>query len=300
MRQPAPRSRAADALGFVVATALTAGAVATVLGGLVPRVLVAPRALSRPVEERIAFAPSAPAPLPPSREPIPSPPATGVPARRAPGAAPAAGVAPIAAAPRDTAGGGGRRDPARIADGLAPAPTAVPLRAPVIPVPRADDRLAAGLGGAKVVDGRTLGGQTVGLARVPLSRDSAWVGNRARLEQLAMGSRTTSIPLTQEERDAAWRRQSAAMHSTAGVGPAPIATAGVSVGVGLPGGGPSAAQRARDRATHAENVVVLDRIALRADSVCEARRRRVDSLRTVARDERAAAREREAMRGCKG
>ena len=54
MRPYPPRQRPVDGLSLVAATALTAAAVATVLGALVPRTIATTRDPSPPVDERIA------------------------------------------------------------------------------------------------------------------------------------------------------------------------------------------------------------------------------------------------------
>ena len=59
---------------------------------------------------------------------------------------------------------------------------------------------------------------------------------------------------------------------------------GISLPIGLPGGGPSRAQRRRDSVNNAHALVILRRLWARADSVREARRR--DSLDAIAKQQR--------------
>jgi hypothetical protein len=84
--------------------------------------------------------------------------------------------------------------------------------------------------------------------------------------------RTRPRPLSAAERDAAMREAAfGAEAATAGVGPAPLASAGMSLGIGLPGGGPSRAERARTRRADSAAREVLDRLRRRADSIAAAR-----------------------------
>lgn len=284
--RPAPRLHppeppAATAAGLVVATGWTFAAVAVVLGGL--RLREGTRAAAPPVAptERIVLAAprTQPAPLPrPRVAATPTPTPASAPAR-VPIAAPTARApdAPVATAPSPPVAPRIRRDsaagarPARVAVPAAGAPLDV-VRGAIAPV------------NAPVIEATVIDGRITRAVRTPqgaAGHDSAARDFRLRLG----GSLGTRVPPTQAERDAAWRATSLAMR--AGVGAAPLVTgpgggggggAGVSLNVGLPGGGPSNAQRARDRRVHAENVVLLDRLHARADSIADARRRRVDSL----------------------
>jgi hypothetical protein len=109
--------------------------------------------------------------------------------------------------------------------------------------------------------------------------DSAFSGMRGDLgADLSAGRRTS---LSQEDRDV--EQRAAALKSiiarAAGRPAPPSSAGGISIPVGLPLGGPSRAQRERDRAIHVENMAIMDRIRRRADSLAAVRRQRLaDSL----------------------
>ena len=123
------------------------------------------------------------------------------------------------------------------------------------------------------------GALTSGLSSAPAPLDSA--GRAGRLNHLG-----ASIPALAAERGRRLAKEAAENSPHEPGAPVektrPQAAGGVSMGVGLPGGGPTAAQRARDRRLHAENQRIMARIrarldpavadSLRADSLARARR----------------------------
>ena len=124
------------------------------------------------------------------------------------------------------------------------------------------------------------GALTSGVSSAPAPLDSA--GRAERLQEIG-----ASIPALASQRGKRLAKEAAENTPHA---PEPAADptrphpagVGVSMPVGLPGGGPSAAQRARDRKLHAENQRIMARIrarldpavadSLRADSLARARR----------------------------
>lgn len=100
------------------------------------------------------------------------------------------------------------------------------------------------------------------------------------------GAGIASRPMSRAERDSIAHAVFAEAARKGGAsggagGTLPPGVAGVSLQVGLPGGGPTAAQRARARVLDADVVARLDRIRTRADSLAELRRR--DSVEALAR-----------------
>jgi hypothetical protein len=107
--------------------------------------------------------------------------------------------------------------------------------------------------------------------------DSALIGIRSDLGALLSDGSGTS--LSQEDRDVQHRAAAlkAILARAAGLPTPPSGGGGIPVG--LPLGGPSRAQRERDRAIHGENMAIMERIQRRADSLTAARRQRLaDSL----------------------
>ena len=98
-------------------------------------------------------------------------------------------------------------------------------------------------------------------------RDSVWRAFREDFPRLA----AKQLPPTQEETDRMWRAKSLAASGNIGLVEEPAIMAGASIPIGLPFGGPSKEERARDAALHRENTARLARI----DS---AGRARIDSL----------------------
>ena len=98
-------------------------------------------------------------------------------------------------------------------------------------------------------------------------RDSVWRAFREDFPRLA----AKQLPPTQEETDRMWRARSLAASEKVGPAQVPAMTAGVSIPVGLPFGGPSKQERERAAALHRDNTARLARI----DS---AGRARLDSL----------------------
>ncbi len=224
--------------------------------------------------ERITFVDAPPATLPPPAEPLrtsPSVPALSQPAGTiaptAPGvvqpAVPRPGqrVSPAPVLPGDSIGRTGRdgRVPPRAPDARLPDGLTLP------PPARAGAPVTECVGPCR---GGTAGGVTTRAA--PLTgaeRDSAL----RVLEQ--------SIPELARElgrRDA----ERAAPPPPADPGAIPQLK-GASIPVGLPGGGPSKAQRDHDRRVHTENQAALARIQARQDSVA-----RADSLERARRQQR--------------
>ncbi|HEX3160636.1 MAG TPA: hypothetical protein VHQ45_19105 [Gemmatimonadaceae bacterium] len=193
--------------------------------------------------------PSAAEPTVPSARPTPRAPAAPVPA------------APRGAPPRDTAAGGGAP---RATPGAAPRRLPLPAvpsaggaieqsRAPVCWPPCLEDRVGPGR------DGGTL---------TRAQRDSVLEAMAAGVVRDA-GSAGSTGP-----------RLGGAQPSSSPAAP-PSVGGGVSIPVGLPGGGPSAASRRRDSTLNADVQRRMARIRARADSVAEQRRR--DSVEQGAR-----------------
>ncbi len=114
--------------------------------------------------------------------------------------------------------------------------------------------------------------------------DSALQVVRDSLHAEFAAGRPTSVPLTQTERDAQWRAQALAAFAERNNGEfhRPTISAGASIPIGLPFGGPSHDTRERDRAIYAQTKEIQARIQRRVDSTLAARRqRRVDSLARV-------------------
>lgn len=126
---------------------------------------------------------------------------------------------------------------------------------------------------------------TAGFTRLsePIKFDSAVSAvNKRFKEGLAIGL-LKPPRLTQDEIDAKLRAQALEAIVARGAGvPARQVMIGASIPVGLPGGGPSNKQRARDRAIFAElqKTVVLRQ--QKAESIATVRKRRIDSLAQLA------------------
>jgi hypothetical protein len=125
----------------------------------------------------------------------------------------------------------------------------------------------------------------------PMDFDSALRVVRDSLYDEFAAGRPRSVPLTQAERDAQWRAQALAAFAERNIGelnPRAI-SAGASVSIGLPFGGPSHETRERDRAIYAQTKEIQARIQRRVDSTLAARRQRhVDSLARVDHQTRSA------------
>jgi hypothetical protein len=275
MRVVPPASRRTQLASFAVATALTLGSVAVVLGALRVRELPAWLRDVAPAPEQVTLT-VAPSPTVTAPRELPRTSPSAVESPRLERATPVAPrgdalVTPAPpAAPRDTGGAArGVRPPTT--------PPPIPLRPAITPLPSTPLVPPAPAVGTGVGE---LGERTTGLARRPMPRDSAYGLWRRGIERATVGGAAPPIVPSDAERDARWREKSAASRNT--TGPQPLQKAGVTVGVGLPGGGPSNAQRARDRATHAENLTVLARIRTQGDSIIAARRR-ADSLAAARR-----------------
>ena len=91
------------------------------------------------------------------------------------------------------------------------------------------------------------------------SMDSTWREFRARFIDLANRDGTAS----REETDAIWRARSLAASASTALNRAPVPLASASIPVGLPGGGPSAAERRRNAIVHAANLARIARIQSR-------------------------------------
>jgi len=117
----------------------------------------------------------------------------------------------------------------------------------------------------------------------PMDFDSALRVVRDSLEAEFAAGRPRSVPLTQAERDAQWRAQAlAAFAERTGVLNPRTVSAGASIPIGLPFGGPSHETRERERAIFAQTQEIQARIQRRVDSTLAARRQRhVDSLARV-------------------
>ncbi|HEX5581229.1 MAG TPA: hypothetical protein VFX39_06585, partial [Gemmatimonadaceae bacterium] len=229
--------------------------------------------------ERVTYVDVPPRTLPPPAEPLPTPhtaPAPGhAPGTIAPStpntttpnvAAPTAPrtgqrVSPVPTLPLDSAaraaGAAGRLPPrapaARLPDGLTFPPPA-----------RAGAPATACVGPCR-------GGTTGGVNTLPGPLTGAERDSVLR----AIGQ---SVPALAGE----MRRRGEGAPSAAPADPGAIQPlGGVSLPIGLPGGGPSKAQRERDRRVHAENTAALARIKAREDSIA-----RADSLERVRRQQR--------------
>ncbi|HEY0972750.1 MAG TPA: hypothetical protein VGE02_17400 [Gemmatimonadales bacterium] len=228
---------------------------------------------SRSVPESITFVDVPPATLPPPAEPLPTSPTT--PASRQPAGTiapfspntatptvPRQGqrVSPAPTLPVDSAGraGAGRLPPrppeARLPDGLTFPP---PARAGA-PAP---DCVGPCLGGVA-------GGVSTRAAPLTVAeRDSA------------LRAMERSIPALARELE---RRDGALAPASPPADPGAIPQLkGASIPLGLPGGGPSKAQREHDRRVHAGNSAALARIRARQDSIA-----RADSLERARRGRR--------------
>jgi len=117
----------------------------------------------------------------------------------------------------------------------------------------------------------------------PMDFDSALRVVRDSVEAEFAAGRPRSVPLTQAERDAQWRAQAlAAFAERTGVLNPRAVSAGASIPIGLPFGGPSHETRERERALFAQTQEIQARIQRRVDSTLAARRQRhVDSLARV-------------------
>jgi hypothetical protein len=211
-------------------------------------------------DERITYIEATPAPLEPSTStpPVIDRPVPATAPRAAPMAPPRI-AAPVAERPVP-----GRTAPDSIAapTSLVP-PRVVPSALPPITAPAASGR-----------------GGTAGAA----SSCAPPCAAAARVGVGAPGS--TGETLTAAERDSILRAIAASVPAKAAGGVEKQGVkggmGGVSIPIGLPGGGPSAKQRARDRATFAENLEIMARLKARADSVAAARKR--DSTAAARRD----------------
>ena len=162
-------------------------------------------------------------------------------------------------------------------DTASPAPESVrvqPSMSPVVPVappPRPAGAPAAGA--------------AVGFTRAsePLKFDSAISAVNKRFAEGVTTGLLRPPPPTQDEIDAKLRAEAVAGIVARGAGaPAPRVMTGTSVPVGLPGGGPSNKQRARDRAIFAELQQAVALRQQRAESIATVRTRRADSLAQLA------------------
>lgn len=118
----------------------------------------------------------------------------------------------------------------------------------------------------------------------PINFDSALRVVRDGLNAELAAGRPRSVPLTQAERDAQGRAQALAAFAERNNGELNLRaiSAGASIPIGLPFGGPSHEMRERDRAMFAQAKEIQARIQRRADSTLAARRQRhVDSLARV-------------------
>ena len=120
---------------------------------------------------------------------------------------------------------------------------------------------------------------TAGARTGPEGLDSA--GRAARLRELG-----ASVPELARERGGRLAGNASAGPTDPG---GPPAMGGISLGVGLPGGGPTKAQRERDRKLDAENMAMMARVRARVDPAV-ADSLRADSIRadSIARARRAA------------
>lgn len=218
--------------------------------GTIPVVVVGRSGATMP--ERIVYTTAPPSPPPaPTRAPVdasprPAPPPAVRP--RAPSAEPARTSPPPA---RDSLD----RGTPRAAPGVAPrAPVAgMPVRPslPTLPAPasprgRTDAATCAAPCAAPL---------TVGPRTGPAGLDSA--GRAGRLRELG-----ASVPELARELGERVGGSAIAGPTDPGGPPAP---GGVSIAVGLPGGGPTKAQRARDRKLHAANMAMMARVRARVD-----------------------------------
>ena len=117
----------------------------------------------------------------------------------------------------------------------------------------------------------------------PMDFDSALRVVQDSLNAEFAAGRPRSVPLTQAERDEQWRAQAlAAFAERTGVLNPRTLSAGASIPIGLPFGGPSHETRERDRAIYAQTKEIQARIQRRVDSTLAARRQRhADSLARV-------------------
>jgi hypothetical protein len=154
-------------------------------------------------------------------------------------------------------------------------------------MPTADASLADAPATAASV-GASAAGLTVGFSSHPPSRiryDSALGAVQDKLAATIETSRGGRPSLTQSERDEQMRAESRDAIAARGAGTpnAPGAMAAGGIAVPLPFGGPSNAQRERDRRAYEDTKRMMARVQRRADSVVAARRRRfADSLAQVA------------------
>lgn len=136
--------------------------------------------------------------------------------------------------------------------------------------------------------GAPAAGLTVGFSSHPPRRiryDSALGAVQDKLAATIEASRGGRPALTQGERDEQLRAEArdAVAARAAGTPNAPGSIAAGGIAVPLPFGGPSTAQRERDRRAYEETRRMMARVHRRADSVVAARRRRfADSVAQVA------------------
>lgn len=227
-----------------------------VQGSLVQRWRLEPAGEAAPPPEEVVYvSPVAPAEPEPARE-APTPAAPPVIERPA---APPTRAPAVPAAPRDTVA---RPRTPSAAPGARPA---VPL--PTIPGPVTGGEPAAPLCWPPCIEGRVGPGR----AAPPLTgaaRDSAL---------RAMGERVA--------REGDTRRPGPVLGGGPAGAASPVAPpsvgAGVSIPVGLPGGGPTRAQRQRDSTVNADVQARLARLRARQDSIAQARRDSLEAARRV-------------------
>lgn len=265
-RRP-PEHRVASALAGLGASGLLVVLMVLGVAGADAYDRIAARERPAPPPERVTFVDREPVPIP-MPEPIAPPPALpaspttatpptapAAPTRRIPlpGARPAAPVAPIV---RDT--GAVRSAPG---SRIPPPPRAVlPGDRITFPPPAV---------------GRAPDGVRAGVATGPVPLDSA--GRAERLREISAGVAEAA------------RRRGGGTGGSMGV-PEPTGDAtrprpvgGVSLAIGLPGGGPTAAERRRNREADANIQASLTRVRARLDSLKADSVRRADSVRAARR-----------------
>ena len=165
-------------------------------------------------------------------------------------------------APVDTTAG--RPDPIRTVPTTSPTP------------PSSSPRVAAGAPAASAIVGFTRPAE-------PLKFDSATSAVNKRFKEGLASGLLQPPPPTQDEIDAKLRAEALEAIVARGAGaPVPRVMVGSSIPVGLPGGGPSNKQRARDRAIFAELQKTVALRQQKAESIAIVRKRRVDSLAQLA------------------
>ena len=154
-------------------------------------------------------------------------------------------------------------------------PTRVDLE-PTRAIPPSAPRVTAGAPAAAATAGFTRNSE-------PIQLDSAVTAVNKRFKEGVESGLLKPPPPTQDEIDTKLRAQALEAIVARGAGaPNRQVMIGASVPVGLPGGGPSNAQRARDRAIFAELQKTVALRQQKAESIATARKRRVDSLAQLA------------------